>query len=110
MTITHTDCSILEPHQKRCLYYGGKCYLGCHKYFSRSTYALMTDYYYANVEVSMGKCEELQLKTASHDQDNLDNFLQVWLAERWKVLTTSNIGCIAKRKATTKVNSTVKSY
>ena len=66
----------------------------------------MTEYYHANVKVSEAKREELQLKTAG--QGNCDISLQVWLAERRKRLTASNVGCIAKRRATTKVNSTIK--
>ena len=69
-------------------------------------HALMREYYLANVKVSEAKCEELKLKTAG--QGKCDNSLQVWLAERRKRITASNVGCIAKRRATTKVNSTVK--
>jgi len=67
---------------------------------------LMREYYLANVKVSEVKCEELQLKTV--DQGKCDNSLQVWLAERRKQMTASNVGSIAKRRATTKVNSIVK--
>ena len=69
-------------------------------------YVLMREYYFANVKVSEAACEELKLRTA--DQGKCDNSLQVWLAERRKRITASNIGSIAKRRASTKVNSTVK--
>jgi len=66
----------------------------------------MREYYLANVKVSEVKCEELQLKTVG--QGKCDNSLQVWLVERRKQIIASNVGSIAKRRATTKVNSVVK--
>ena len=69
-------------------------------------YTLMKEYYLANVKVSEVICEELKLKTAG--QGKCDNSLQVWLAERRKRITSSNVGSISKMRTTTKVNSTVK--
>ena len=45
-------------------------------------YALMNEYYLANVKVSVEKCEELKLRTTG--QGKCDNSLQVWSAERRK--------------------------
>ena len=61
----------------------------------------MKEYYLANVKVSEVICEELKLKTAG--QGKCDNSLQVWLAERRKRITSSNVGSIAKMRTTTKV-------
>ena len=69
-------------------------------------YALMKEYYLANVKVSVEKCEELKLRTTG--QGKCDNSLQVWSAERRKRVTASNVAKIAKRRPTTKVSSMVK--
>ena len=69
-------------------------------------YALMREYYFANVKVSEAACEEPKLRTA--DQGKCDNSLQVWLAERRNRISASNVGSIAKRRASANVNSTVK--
>ena len=69
-------------------------------------YALMREYYLANVTVGEAACEELKLRTT--DQGKCDNSLQMWLAEKRKHLTASNVGSIAKTRASTKVSSTVK--
>ena len=69
-------------------------------------YALMREYYLVNVKVSEAVCEDLKIRTA--EQGKNDNSLQVWLTERWKRITASNVGSIAKRRPTTKVNSMVK--
>ena len=69
-------------------------------------YALMREYYLVNVKVSEAVCEDLKIRTA--EQGKNDNSLQVWLAERRKRITASNVGSIAKRRPTTKVNSMVK--
>ena len=69
-------------------------------------YALMREYCLVNVKVSEAVCEDLKIRTA--EQGKNDNSLQVWLAERRKRITASNVGSIAKRRPTTKVNSMVK--
>ena len=64
----------------------------------------MKDFYQAKVEITEVISEEIKLKTVA--QGNGNHF-RVWLAERRKRLTALNVGSIAKRRAKTKVKSTV---
>ena len=58
-------------------------------------YTLMKDFYQPKVEISEVISEGIKLKTVV--QGNSNHF-QVWLAERRKRLTASNVGSIVKRK------------
>jgi len=62
---------------------------------------LMTSYYSAHVKVTEAAATKLSIDTV----DQGDSIL--WHEERKKRLTASNVGKIAKRRATTKVGSTV---
>ena len=66
---------------------------------------LMVSYYNANVKIAESTTQKIAITTI--DQGDGDFSSQVWHEERRKRITSSSVGEIAKRKKTTKVNSTV---
>ena len=69
-------------------------------------YNLMKEFYIAKVKVTESQSEAITQHTIG--QGSNDDSLYKWLAERRYRITASNTGSIAKRRATTKVSSTVK--
>jgi len=66
---------------------------------------LMTSYYLAHVKVNESEATKITINTTGQGDD--DNTKIIWHEERRKRITASNVGKIAKRRATTKVSSTV---
>ena len=69
-------------------------------------YNLMKEFYTAKVKVTESQAEAITLDTTGQGSNN--NSLYKWLAEIKCRINALNTGSIAKRKATTKVASTVK--
>ena len=65
----------------------------------------MIQYYRANVQVTEASAAQINIITMG--QSSGDHEI-TWREERRKRITASNVGQIAKRRATTKVISTVK--
>ena len=68
-------------------------------------HAIMIKYYKANIMVTEVSAEQININTMGQSSGE---FEQRWHEERRKRITASNVGQIAKRKATTKVASKVK--
>ena len=64
------------------------------------------NYYQTYVVVSQTQASEIECLTRQQGAD--DNSSNIWLAERHKRITSSNIGQISKRRKSTKVANTVK--
>ena len=64
------------------------------------------NYYQTYVVVSQTQASEIECLTRQQGAD--DNSSNIWLAERHKRITSSNIGRISKRRKSTKVANTVK--
>jgi len=67
----------------------------------KDLHSLMMSYYSANIKVTEATATRLSIGTADQGES------VVWYEERRKRLTTSNVGKIAKRRATTKVGPIV---
>ena len=67
---------------------------------------LMVSYYKANVTITEPEAQKIAINTI--DQGDSEIGSQIWLEERRKRITSSSIGQIAKRKQSTKVNSTIR--
>ena len=63
----------------------------------------MIQYYKANVAVTIPKATNIEVMTRQQECS-----ANIWLAERRKRITASNVGTIAKRRSSTKVANTVK--
>ena len=66
----------------------------------------MLQYYNANVKVSEQRAKDIEIMTRQQGTD--ETSANIWLAERRKRITASNVGAIVKRKKTTKVGNKVK--
>lgn len=65
----------------------------------------MIKFYVANIKVTEASAEQINISTMGQSSGE---FEQKWYEERWKRITASNVGRIAKRKPITKVATTVK--
>ena len=63
---------------------------------------LMVTYYSANVKLTEAAAQKININTMDQGDSH------IWLEERRKRITSSNVGQIAKRKSSTKVNATVR--
>ena len=66
----------------------------------------MLQYYKANVSITRAKAKDIEVMT--RQQGTSECSANIWLAERRKRITASNVGTIAKRRSSTKVANTVK--
>ena len=66
----------------------------------------MLQYYGTNVKVSDQRAKDIEMMTRQQGTD--ETSANIWLAERRKRITSSNVGLVAKRKTSTKVGNKVK--
>ena len=66
----------------------------------------MVSYYNTNVQVTEAAAQKIAINTVDQGDGEFDG--QLWREERRKRITSSSVGQIAKRKQSTKVNSTIK--